>query len=203
MEKVFLNNDSELNKAGIYGVNLYTLGVPHTVIVDDYLPLHSSGKTLFAAPGEDHSLWVAVLEKAFAKYYGNYLHIEGGFPEVAIRTLNGGPFLEIHNESTSVEKLWQTLLKHDQHKDLITAASHNGSDTDTDDKGVVLGHAYTVQGVKKLSNGARLVKLRNPWGDDSWKGDYGYNSKKWTPELAAEVTENVKDKNDGYVFMTI
>ena len=144
MEKIFLNNYSELNKAGIYGVNLYTLGVPHTVIVDDYLPLHSSGKTLFAAPGDDNSLWVAVLEKVFAKYYGNYLHIEGGFPEVAIRTMNGGPFLEIHNESTSVEKLWQTLLKHDQHKDLITAASQNGSDTDTDDKGVVLGHAYTV-----------------------------------------------------------
>lgn len=72
MEKVFLNSKSALNRPGIYGVNLYTLGVPHTVIVDDYLPLNSENKTLFAAPGTDKSLWVTILEKAFAKYYGNY-----------------------------------------------------------------------------------------------------------------------------------
>ena len=39
MEKVFLNSDNKLNKAGIYAMNFYTLGVPHTVIIDDYLPL--------------------------------------------------------------------------------------------------------------------------------------------------------------------
>ena len=37
MESVFLNDGVSAN--GIYGVNFYTLGVPHTVIVDDYLPL--------------------------------------------------------------------------------------------------------------------------------------------------------------------
>ena len=37
LEKVFLNTDTKLNEAGIYAVNLYTLGVPHTVIVDDYM----------------------------------------------------------------------------------------------------------------------------------------------------------------------
>ena len=39
MEKIFLNNVNEVSKLGIYAVNFYTLGVPHTVIVDDYLPL--------------------------------------------------------------------------------------------------------------------------------------------------------------------
>jgi len=37
LEKIFLNDD--VNSNGIYGVNLYALGVPHTVIVDDYMPL--------------------------------------------------------------------------------------------------------------------------------------------------------------------
>lgn len=41
MEKIFLNNSVEMNKNGIYAVNLYALGVKHTVIVDDYLPLES------------------------------------------------------------------------------------------------------------------------------------------------------------------
>jgi len=39
LEKVFLNVNGETNKNGIYAVNLYTLGMPHTVIVDDFLPL--------------------------------------------------------------------------------------------------------------------------------------------------------------------
>lgn len=39
LEKIFLNVSGETNKNGIYAVNLYTLGVKHTVIVDDFLPL--------------------------------------------------------------------------------------------------------------------------------------------------------------------
>ena len=39
IERVFLNNDNALSTSGIYGVNIYALGVPLTVLVDDYLPL--------------------------------------------------------------------------------------------------------------------------------------------------------------------
>ena len=39
VEKLFLNANNEVSKAGIYAVNFYTLGVPHTVVVDDWLPL--------------------------------------------------------------------------------------------------------------------------------------------------------------------
>ena len=38
VESVFLNNQNELSKVGIYGVNVYALGVPHTIIVDDWMP---------------------------------------------------------------------------------------------------------------------------------------------------------------------
>ena len=81
MEKVFLNTDSKLNSVGIYGVNLYTLGVPHTVIVDDFFPQSKEGESMvnhFANHGPDKTLWGAVLEKAFAKSVGNYQHTAGG-----------------------------------------------------------------------------------------------------------------------------
>lgn len=39
LEKVFLNTANALNNNGIYAVNFFTLGIPHTVVVDDYLPL--------------------------------------------------------------------------------------------------------------------------------------------------------------------
>ena len=36
-------------------------------------------------------MWTAVLEKAFAKYHGNYKHIVGGDPGYAVRTMTGAP----------------------------------------------------------------------------------------------------------------
>ena len=44
MEKIFLNTLDETSPAGIYGVNLFVLGQPHTIIVDDYLPVLADGK---------------------------------------------------------------------------------------------------------------------------------------------------------------
>ena len=84
IEKLFLNNVNELSETGVYGVNIYTLGIPHTIVVDDYLPLikNNEGRytTLYSEVGddEDSSIWGAIMEKAFAKRYGNYEHIIGG-----------------------------------------------------------------------------------------------------------------------------
>ena len=61
LERIFLNVNGETNRNGIYAMNLYTLGVPHTVIVDDWLPLEEvtqedgskAYETLFAHITED------------------------------------------------------------------------------------------------------------------------------------------------------
>lgn len=52
IEKIFLNNENQLNADGIYGINLYALGVPHTILIDDFLPMRN-GKTMFAHLGKD------------------------------------------------------------------------------------------------------------------------------------------------------
>ena len=36
--------------------------------------------------------------------------------------------------------------------------------------GLVSGHAYSLIAAKVLSNGQKLVQLRNPWGDFEWNG---------------------------------
>ena len=105
IERMFLNTDNKVNEHGIYGVNFYTLGIKHTVLVDDYIPTDSDydyGQTLFAHLGDDNSIWSLILEKAFAKYHGNYEHIVGGWPVVATRTLSGAPFDTMwHTEYTT------------------------------------------------------------------------------------------------------
>ena len=66
-----LIND-EISEYGVYGVNMYVLGVPFTVYVDDYLPTNKSKHPLFAEKGKDDSIWAGIVEKAFSKSYGNY-----------------------------------------------------------------------------------------------------------------------------------
>ena len=95
VEDMFLNPDSALNEAGIYAVNLYALGIPHTVIVDDYLPLkhhtdwdgNKKHYSSFGRVSKDGAMWIHILEKAFAKFHGNYEHIVGGNAIHSTRTL--------------------------------------------------------------------------------------------------------------------
>ena len=117
MEKVFLNKDKDLNAQGVYGVNLYNLGVPQTVMVDDYLPLYKNWKgdlaTYFSDFGGDNSMWTAIIEKAFAKFHGNYAHIEGGDPGKAVQVLTGGPVVQYDHKEISADDLWAKIVVHD------------------------------------------------------------------------------------------
>ena len=140
-----------MNANGIYGVNFYTLGVPHTVIVDDYLPLHKSASgtysTQAAALGTDGALWGPILEKAFAKYHGNYWHMEGGSPQMAIKTLNGAPVKYVMHSDATEAKIWTELQAAEKRGDMITAGSHSkAGKTDKDNfaNGISIMHAYTV-----------------------------------------------------------
>ena len=87
---------------------------------------------------------------------------------------------------------------------MITASTHphEGGDTVKNEVGIPYAHAYTVLGVQELSNGQRLVKLRNPWGRDSYTGDWSDNSNLWTDTLRSEVGV-ARDKSDGIIFMPI
>mmetsp|Transcript_23161 Transcript_23161/g.30877 ORF Transcript_23161/g.30877 Transcript_23161/m.30877 type:complete len:202 (+) Transcript_23161:141-746(+) len=88
LEEIFLNK--KVSKNGAYAVNFYSLGVPHTVELDDYMP-YINGKKVGARATGDGALWPLILEKAFAKMRGNFLHINGGATNEAIRYMRGGP----------------------------------------------------------------------------------------------------------------
>ena len=188
MEKVFVNEGNELNDKGVYSVKFYQLGVPKTVTIDDYLPLYNDGsklRTLFSNPGNDGSMWTAVLEKAFAKYHGNYKHIEGGEANVAVRTMTGAPFeiYEHRSDDINAPKLWEKLVAHDMNKDIITSSSNPGSDKTTSASGLVQGHAFTLLGTHVTSAGDKLVKIRNPHGNEKYEGMWSDEDARWTPEL--------------------
>ena len=67
--------------------------------------------------------------------------------------------------------------------------------------GLLVEHAYSVLEVRAVAgpppppgaprgyrgSGARLLKLRNPWGRLEWRGDWSDDSPLWTAELRAQL----------------
>lgn len=97
------NEDGTPNKAGIYAVRLYSRGVPVIVTVDDYLPT-VNGKLVFAKI-PDGAIWVPILEKAFAKLYGNYEALNYNRISLAIEALLGAPVVDVAMIPTSEDSM--------------------------------------------------------------------------------------------------
>jgi hypothetical protein len=123
IERVFQDQDNELSPNGVYAINFWTLGVPHTVIVDDFLPmqLRHDGNyySVFTKMGLDDAIWAPILEKAFAKYHGNYSHIVGGDSRLAARTLSGAPYDTYGHTDYSKADIIQQLSHRDSNDELI------------------------------------------------------------------------------------
>ena len=84
-------HNTEKSEDGYYALNMYAIGVPYTIIIDDYLPFRQNGDHLFANVGYDQALWGPLAEKAVAKYVGNYWHSDWGRNFDAISFMTGGP----------------------------------------------------------------------------------------------------------------
>ena len=74
----------------------------HPITIDDYIPCIPNGGPFFsttlasdnlASPNQDasQSIWLHILEKAFAKLHGGYKYLEGGCAVEALRDLTGAP----------------------------------------------------------------------------------------------------------------
>lgn len=69
------------------------------------------------------------------------------------------------------------------------------------DNGLAHSHVYTCLGVVE-HNGVKLVKVRNPWGYESYVGPYSDTSPEMTDELAQALGHS-KTGSDGFFFMSV
>jgi hypothetical protein len=93
IERVFgaKAEESYIKAYGFYDLNLYMLGAPISLRIDDYIPTYNSYTTTLFSKVYNRGVWVSVLEKAFAKLNGNYSALIGGWPEEAINSILGTP----------------------------------------------------------------------------------------------------------------
>jgi calpain-15 len=70
-------------------------------------------------------IWVQVLEKAYAKAFGSYYNINGGFVVHAIRDLTGSPYERITDlDKQDASKLFERLRLYHKRNYLITLSTN-------------------------------------------------------------------------------
>lgn len=92
------------------------------------------------------------------------------------------------------ERFWKEQLSQVNEKYLFGG----GSKSDPA-QGVVGSHAYAVLEAWEEGD-VKLLKLRNPWGEGEWEGDWSDGSANWTPEYMTKLRH--KFGNDGVFWIS-
>ena len=123
----------------------------------------------------------------------------------AVSALNGSPSEMRHRDSYDANSIWDFITYHDNDRDIITCASPCTGNGDLGYTPVANCHAYTVISTHTFTraNGdlARILKVRNPWGAELYKGPWSDNWNGWT-QHDREQLPNVK-KNDGLFYIDV
>ena len=148
-----------------------------------------------------------IVEKMFAKWYGNWEHLVGGWMNLAVAALNGSPWVtHIHNNNH--DQIWNYIMEADTDRDIITAGSKFcGSHDSSTDAGVACSHAYTLISAHTVQdpsgNDIRLFKMRNPWGSELYGGPWSDNWSGWTDEYHDQLPETHVFANDGVFYIDL
>ena len=182
-------NTKEVNAAGIYSINFYINGKKQEVIVDDYIPCDKVNELpCFAYSADMGEIWAMLVEKAWAKLHGSYSMIRRGSTITALPHLTGAASSRYdHNTLTDIDRFWEIIKSSKERNYLVTGSTYETDFHHPDKKmGIISGHSYSVLSLhsfKHAGTRVKLLKLRNPYGNEEWTGDWSDESDKWTPSL--------------------
>lgn len=198
------------NVSGYYEIVLFIDGEWQVVIVDDFFVVHKNCELyenpfVFSSPN-GKEMWVLILEKAWAKVNGGFTNIISGQASDAMLALTGFNSEFIYYSRTNIDEVWEKLLDADQHNYFIACNTSTEIDGLREATGIVESHAFSMVSVIEgefAGERLRLVKIRNPWGFEEWKGDYSdYDEVNWSEEKS-KFFGFTRNNKDGIFFMKI
>lgn len=174
VQKLFRNNNIAAN--GLYEIYGYDLDTNKKICVpvDDYFAINYGGTTKFLQP-QGNELWAILLEKAFSKYEGGYANLDGGLCDWAFKFFTGAVCKYFHKNQFGQRNIWEEVACGIKKRHIICAGSNNGRDSNSSNLGIFQGHAYSIIDAKEYTNNStsiKLLKMRNPWGQKEWKGNW-------------------------------
>ncbi|XP_074662956.1 calpain-9-like isoform X2 [Tubulanus polymorphus] len=206
--------DRNKGYCGVFHFQFWQFGEWVDVIVDDRLPTYD-GKLVFLHSAANNEFWTPLLEKAYAKLFGSYESLKGGSTSEAMEDFTGGvtEFFDFRKTNDIPKNLFQIMLKADSRSSLM-ACSIEADPNKVEAalaNGLIMGHAYSVTGVKMIEVNTRsmsgkmpLVRVRNPWGNEAeWKGAWSDGSREWTCVSEAEKLQlGLTLEDDGEFWMS-
>ncbi|KAK9739717.1 Calpain large subunit, domain III [Popillia japonica] len=200
--------DNSHTYCGVFRFRFWHFGEWKDIIVDDRLPTFK-GRLVYLQCANSSEFWAALLEKAYAKFYGCYENLQQGSTTRALQDLTGGivqsfglthqdKYLTFQVLNSAVPRsslLIATIIPEKENKRQLRLRN-----------GLITQHAYSVTGLARVrgSNGETpLVRLRNPWARGEWTGPWSERSWEWDG-LSARDKEllSVRVANDGEFWMS-
>ncbi|KAL8575841.1 hypothetical protein ACOMHN_014846 [Nucella lapillus] len=190
-QKVFPNyKDQEWDPnntyVGMFRFNFYRFGQWLEVVVDDRLPTRND-RLIFCHAKSRVEFWSALLEKAYAKLFGDYESLAHGYAVDALVDFTGGVAERLDLQKYDLDhditfrKIFQKLMASIENKALIVAEiTERGYEGEN---GLILGQGYTLSGAVLVpvsksmeaitgKDEVRLVRLFNPWEAHEWTGPW-------------------------------
>ncbi|CAN7999694.1 unnamed protein product, partial [Ixodes hexagonus] len=179
------DQDFDTDYAGIFHFRIWKANRWIDVVVDDRLPT-MDGALIFMKSKAGDEFWSALLEKAYAKIHGSYEALSGGSACEAMEDFTGGVTEQIDLKNPP-KHLFLLMMKAYQRSSLMSCSIPVGSIPEEKlASGLVAGHAYSITAVRlvfieRLNGRMPLIRLRNPWGDDTeWRGAWSDKSREWS-----------------------
>lgn len=177
------------NAQGLYCLNMFVTGNWESVFLDDWFTIDTGCgyRTAFSCT-KDNQIWLMLLLKAWAKVYGGYLNICGGMPLEPLTDLTGAPGAHFETKSGSLMEHWGTIKNAIKSNYILTCTTPDGPDSKDPGTSLITSHAYSIIGAYDVTSDAgtyrlvtpddrakvtdRVLKLRNPWGNNDHTGKW-------------------------------
>lgn len=160
-----------ISPSGKYIIKLFFNGCYRKVVIDDFLPVSTSGRKLCVTCRENPTVFgPALIEKAYLKIMGGY-EFPGSNSGSDLLALTGWipEHVFLQSEGIVLSALWKRISKAWASGDvLVTLGTGRMTSQEESELGLIGEHDYAVL---ELKDDDRMMKVKNPWLEGTvWKG---------------------------------